>query len=335
MKGWKKTRRASRHGCGPLDTVFSQAPRTRLFRRDWRAAALLVAAALVALTFANPKFPLPLRVYRYAFVIDITQSMNVRDYHIEGMPADRLGFVKESIRRAVRDLPCGSEVGLGLFSTQSVQLLFEPIEVCEHLPVIDDVLAHVDWRMAWAANSLIAQGLYAAIRDIGNRDPGIRLAFFTDGQEAPPQTFSPLFTGKPGEIAGLIVGVGGLHPTTVPKYDRENRLIGYWENTDIAQMPESSTVYETKEPEAAPRPPREGYYLSWLDETRLRELSATTGLRYHRLETPEGLAEALRTPEFAERRTTETDIRWLLGLAALLLSATVYLKDGGETSQRD
>lgn len=304
----------------------------RLFRRNWRTAALLAAAALTALTFADPKLPLPLRVFRYAFVIDITQSMNVRDYHVENMPADRLNFVKESIRRAVHDLPCGSEVGLGLFTTQSVQLLFEPIEVCEHLPVIDDVLAHVDWRMAWAANSFIAQGVYAAVRDVKNRDPGIRLAFFTDGQEAPPQTIRPTFSGKPGEIAGLIVGVGGLHPTAVPKYDRENRLIGYWENTDIAQMPESSTAYETTG--TAPKPPREGHYLSWLDENRLRELSATTGLRYHRLETPEGLMEALRAPKLSELRTAKTDVRWLLGLAALLLFAAVYRMDGDETSKR-
>lgn len=303
-----------------------------MFRRDWRAAALLVAAVLVVLTFAGPKLPLPLRVYRYAFVVDVTQSMNARDYHVDNMPADRLNFVKESIRQAVHELPCGSEVALGLFTTRSVQLLFEPIEVCEHLPVIDDVLAHIDWRMAWAANSFIEQGVYAAIRDIKKRDPGVRLAFFTDGQEAPPQTIRPTFFEKPGEIAGLIVGVGGLHPTTVPKYDRENRLIGYWENTDIAQIPESTAAYQTTE--TAPRPSHDGYYLSWLDENHLRELSATTGLRYHRLETPHALVDALRAPEFAERRTTRTDIRWLLGLAALLLFASVYLVAGDESSKR-
>jgi mxaL protein len=306
--------------------------RKLLFRRDWRAAALLVAVVLVVLTFADPKLPLPLRVYRYAFVVDVTQSMNARDYHVDNMPADRLNFVKESIRQAVHELPCGSEVALGLFTTRSVQLLFEPIEVCEHLPVIDDVLAHIDWRMAWAANSFIEQGVYAAIRDIKKRDPGVRLAFFTDGQEAPPQTIRPTFFEKPGEIAGLIVGVGGLHPTTVPKYDRENRLIGYWENTDIAQIPESTIAYQTTE--TAPRPSHDGYYLSWLDENHLRELSATTGLRYHRLETPHALVDALRAPEFAERRTTRTDIRWLLGLAALLLFASVYLVAGDESSKR-
>ncbi len=303
-----------------------------MFLRDWRAAALLVAAVLAVLTFADPKLSLPLRVYRYAFVVDITQSMNARDYHIDNMPADRLNFVKESIRQAVHALPCGSEVALGLFTTRSVQLLFEPIEVCEHLPVIDDVLAHIDWRMAWAANSFIEQGVYAAIRDIKKRDPGVRLAFFTDGQEAPPQTIRPIFFEKPGEIAGLIVGVGGLHPITVPKYDRENRLVGYWENTDIAQIPESTTAYQTTE--TAPRPSHGGYYLSWLDENHLRELSATTGLRYHRLETPRALVDALRAPEFAERRTSRTDIRWLLGLAALLLFASVYLVAGDESSKR-
>jgi mxaL protein len=303
-----------------------------LFCRDWRAAALLVAAVLVALNFANPKLPLPLRVYRYAFVVDVTQSMNVRDYHVDNMPADRLNFAKESIRQTVHALPCGSEVALGIFTTRSVQLLFEPIEVCEHLAVIDDVLAHIDWRMAWAANSFIEQGVYTAIRDIKKRDSSVRLVFFTDGQEAPPQTIRPNFFEKPGEIAGLIVGVGGLHPTTVPKYDRENRLIGYWENSDIAQIPESTTAYQTTE--AVPRLPQEGYYLSWLDENHLRELSATTGLRYHRLEAPEGLVDALRASEFAERRTTRTDIRWLLGLAALSLFASVYLVAGDERSKR-
>jgi mxaL protein len=299
---------------------------------DWRAAALLIAAVLVAVTFADPKLPLPVRVYRYAFVIDITQSMNVRDYHVENMPAERLEFVKEAVRRAVHDLPCGSEVGLGLFTTRSVQLLFEPIEVCEHLSVIDDVLAHIDWRMAWAANSFIAQGVYAAIRDIRNRDPGIRLAFFTDGQEAPPQTVRPMFTGKPGEVSGLIVGVGGPHPTTVPKYDRENHLIGYWENTDIAEMPESSTAYESAAPPSGLS--RTGYYLSWRDENHLRDLSATTGLGYHRLESPEGLMKALLSPEYAERRTTKLDIRWLLGLAALLLLALGYLMESDKNSER-
>jgi mxaL protein len=294
----------------------------RWLQRNWRLIALILAAGLLALTFAHPRLPLPRPVYRYLFVIDITQSMNARDYHAEGLPPERLGYVKESIRRVLHDLPCGSEVGLGLFTTQSVQLLFEPIEICDHFAVIDDVLSHIDWRMAWAANTFVAQGLYAALRDLENRDSGIRLAFFTDGQETPPQTLRPNFDGKPGAIRGVIVGAGGATPTVVPKYDRDNRFVGYWENADIEALPLSTTAYDNKV--EAPALPREGNYLSWLDEPHLQELSAITGLRYQRLESPERLSKLLRDPEFAERRTAATDIRPLLGVAALLLLLAVH-----------
>ena len=284
---------------------------------NWRLIALLLAAGLLALTFAQPHLPLTRPVYRYLFVIDITQSMNTRDYHAAGLPPERLEYAKEAIRLALAELPCGSEAGLGLFTTQSVQFLFEPLEVCGHLSVLDDVLTHFDWRMAWAANSFVEQGLYAAIREVGKRDPGVRLAFFTDGQETPPQSQRPAFKGKPGEVLGVIVGTGGARPAMVPRYDRENQFIGYWQNADVEPMPVSTTVYE-KQLES-PALPRTGNYLSWLDEAHLKELSAITGLRYHRLEEPERLIALLRNADFAERRTAETDLRPLLGLLALIL----------------
>ncbi len=289
---------------------------------NWRLAALSLAAGLLALTFANPRLPLPRPVYRYLFVVDITQSMNTRDYHVDKLPPERLEYAKAAIRQALADLPQGSEAGLGLFTTQSVQLLFEPLEIREHYPVIDDVLSHIDWRMAWSANTYVEQGLYAAIREISKLDPGIRLVFFTDGQETPPQTSRPSFNGKPGEILGAIVGTGGTQPTVVPRYDRENRFIGYWENMDIEAMPVSTTAYEEKK--ATPILPREGNYLSWLDEAHLMELSAITGLRYHRLEDIERLSELLRKPEFAQRRFVYTDMRPLLGFIALILLLAVH-----------
>lgn len=288
-----------------------------------RLLALLLAAGLVLLTFAHPGLPLPRQIYRYVFILDITQSMNAQDYHAEGMPTDRLGFARETLRRVVQDLPCGSEVGLGLFTTQSVNLLFEPIEVCGHLPILDDVLVHIDWRMAWAANSFVAQGLSAALRDLARRDAGLRLVFLTDGQETPPQQVLPSFTVRPGEIRGVLVGVGGTRPTLVPRYDRENRSLGYWENADIEQMPVSSVSYDNQV--EAPRLPREGKYLSWLDEAHLHELAALTGLRYHRLERAEDLGEWLLSAEFAERRMTPVDLRPYLGLAALLLVVGVHV----------
>ncbi|BBL72462.1 VWA domain-containing protein [Methylogaea oryzae] len=290
---------------------------------NWRLWGLAVACLAALSTLVVPRFPLPREAYRYVFVIDITQSMNAQDYHVENMPTDRLGFAKESIKQAIRDLPCGSEVGLGLFTTQSTQLLFEPMEVCEHLAAIDETLSHVDWRMAWAANSLIAQGLFSALRNLTERDSSLRLVFLTDGQDAPAQTFKRGFDGRPGEVAGLIVGVGGTQPTLLPKYDRENHMIGYWENADVDAAAVSGGDGEEGKGDA-PALPWEGHYQTKLDETRLLELSAATGLRYHRLVSPKLLSKQLQSADFAEYRVGLADVRWLPALLALLLLLGIH-----------
>jgi len=292
----------------------------RSWRVHWRLWAQTCAALLVAVCLFEPELTLPRRVFRYLMVLDITQSMNTHDYHQEGMPRDRLGYAKESVRAALHALPCGSEVGLGLFTTQTVHFLFEPLEVCAHFSVIDDVLSHIDWRMAWSADSHVEMGLYHAIRELKKRDATTRLIFLTDGQETPPQSIRPQFNDKPGELAGAIIGVGGLSPVTVPRYDRENQLLGNWQNSDIEKPPISSTVYSEKVEE--PRIlPTEGPYLSWLDEAHLKHLSAATGLSYQRLEAPVPFADYLNSTGLAELRPTVTDIRpWLGGLALFILT---------------
>lgn len=289
---------------------------------DWRVLALALAFCAATASLFRPSLTLPREVYRYLFVIDITQSMKARDYHLEGAPAERLEFAKAAVREVLRELPCGSEAGLGLFTTQNVSLLFEPLEVCEHLPVIDNVLAHIDWRMAWAANSNVTQGLYATIRETARRSHSMRLVFFTDGQETPPLSLRHNFNGKAGEVQGLIVGTGGTRPVTVPRFDRDNRPLGVWENRDIEPPPIASTDYSEKI--EVKTLPREGPYLSWLDEGHLKELAATTGLGYHRLVDPDDLSETLLSKDLAERRDAATDLRPYLGAAALALVVLVH-----------
>lgn len=284
-----------------------------LSRVGWRVGCLCAACACAAFSLATPSLDLERPVFRYLFVIDITQSMNARDYHQEGLPADRLGFVKASLRQAWEALPCGSEVGLGLFTTRNSQVLFEPLEICAHFPLLADVLAHIDWRMAWAADSHIARGLHTGLREAAARGADTRLVFFSDGQQFPPEADAPVFDGRAGAVGGLVVGVGGPMPVPIPLLDKDNRPLGFWEYVDLrdylpaSAMPQDGTVN----------------YLSRLDETGLRGLASATGLRYHRLETPSALADALTAPELAARRKVATDIRWLPALLALfLLTAT-------------
>ena len=286
--------------------------------RHWRTLLLALASLLVGLCLLQPRWTLPRHVHRYQVVFDITQSMNTQDYRVSGLPQDRLGYAKAALKQALHELPCGSEVGLGLFTTQTVHFLFEPLEICGHFAVIDDVLEHIDWRMAWSADTHVEMGLYHALREMEKRDPGVRLVFITDGQETPPQTVQPRFDGKPGAVAGAIIGVGGLAPVTVPRYDRENQLLGVWENADIEKPPVSTTVYSEKVVTRVL--PAEGPYLSWLDEPHLRAIAAVTGLTYQRLDAVEPFVDFLTSPGLAELRPVPTQAApYLAGLALLLL----------------
>lgn len=270
---------------------------------------------LLACLFA-PTILAPRNVYRLMFVFDITQSMNARDIREAGLPDDRLGYAKATVRRALHTLPCGSEVGLGLFTTQTVHFMFDPIEVCGHLSVIEDVLAHIDWRMAWSADTHVELGLYHALREVLRKDPSMRLLFLTDGQETPPLSMKPRYDGPIGEVKGTLIGVGGNQPVTVPRYDRDNNLLGPWENADIEKPPVSTTVYSEKVDVRTL--PTEGPYLSWVDEAHLREVAATTGLGYAHPTNGQEFEKALTAPDLSEVRNALTDLRPFLGFAALI-----------------
>jgi mxaL protein len=282
---------------------------TLYLNTGWRFWCLFAACLLIAITLARPTFPLSQPVFRYLLILDISQSMNARDYHENGLPADRLGFVKASIKHALQELPCGSEIGLGLFTTRNSQVLFDPIEICEHLPVITEVLDHIDWRMAWAADSHIARGIYTGLREAAARGKDTRLVFFSDGQQFPPENEPPPFDGKPGATAGLIVGVGGAQPVPIPRLDKDNNPQGFWEYVDLRDYLPTSAMPQD----------RSTLYLSHLDEPALRLLADITGLSYSRLENPRELALALLKKDFAVMKIVPVDIRRILAFSAFTL----------------
>ena len=274
-----------------------------------RKGLVLAAFILLALQFLLPKLPLPQAIYRYLWVIDITQSMNTPDYNVPDLPKERLEFVKATLRRALPALPCGSEVGVGVFTSQTVQVLFEPLEVCAHASVIDTVIARIDWRMAWAANSRIDQGLAAALRLVRTRNQNGRLVFLSDGQNAPGDERSPDFSAVRGQVRGFLIGTGSTQPSLVPRYDRDNRPLGYFLKTDSAHLPEAD----------AGTPATDPYYHAWLDEAHLLQLADATGLAYQRLDDPAAFIATLNDPTLAEYRRTPLDVRWVVVLLATLL----------------
>ncbi len=205
-------------------------------RPDLRDPRLLLLALALSLSIGALIAPTP-RMMRKSFdaliIVDITGSMNTRDYTKADRPISRLQYAKETLGDFVAGLPCGSRIGLGVFSERRPFLLFEPLEVCENFAPLTGTIEALDWRMAWEGDSRIAAGLFRAI-DMA-RELKTDLVFITDGQEAPPLPFSgpPPFEGRSGEVRGLIAGAGGYELAPIPKFNDDGREIGFYSVEDV------------------------------------------------------------------------------------------------------
>ncbi|OAI30798.1 hypothetical protein A1351_08320 [Methylosinus sp. R-45379] len=302
--------------------------------RDARFLSLAFALAMLVAAFAFPRAEVVRNGADVLATLDITGSMNTRDYSLDGAPASRIEFAKQALRRLVADLPCPSRVGLAIFTEREPFLLFEPIDVCENFAALDAAIGTLDWRMAWEGDSRISAGLFRAVEMA--RRTGADLLFITDGQEAPPlPTYgAPVFDGQRGEISGLILGAGGYEPAPIPKFDDRGRETGFF---GVDEVPHESR-FGLPPPDAEQR---EGYnprnapfggemragteHLSSVREPYLRQLAETTGLGYAHLEKPDGLASALLAVARPRPSLAPFDLRPAFAAAALVGFASLYL----------
>ena len=303
-------------------------------RQTWHAhtdRALLVGAALaLAATLMRPGVVLELERFEHVVVLDITQSMNVQDESVGGRPASRLAFARQALRDVLLRLPCGSKIGWGVFTEHRSYLLLAPIEVCAHLSELRETLAAIDGPMAWAGNSEIAKGLHSGLVAARALPGTPSLVFVSDGHESPPlhPRHRPGFDGTPGQTRGLIVGVGGLTPSPIPKSDPQGRPLGFWRADEVAQTDPYSSgragsvageplVEEAGGPAVSTpvgaTPGAE--HLSALHEPYLRLLASEQGLVFHRLVSAQALAAAMTAPAFARAVAVRADLR--VALAAL------------------
>ena len=295
--------------------------------RDPRLVLLTLAMLSLIAAFVAPKIAVRRPSFDLLAVVDITGSMNVRDYSASGLPVSRLDAVKTALRAMLAEMPCPSHVGLGVFSERKTFLLFEPIDVCVDFAPLEASIEALDWRMAWEGDSRVSAGLFGAI-DLA-RQLNSDLLFFTDGQEAPPLPArdAPTFDGRAGELRGLIVGVGGYELSPIPKFDDRGREIGF---LGVDEVPHESRF--GLPPEGAER--REGYnarnapfgaaatvgveHLSSVKEDYLRSLAEKTGLAYAHLEDGKRLWSDYAAVASARPREAAFDLRPFFGAAAAL-----------------
>ena len=302
--------------------------------RDRRFQALAAALVLALAAMLAPPLPLTRSGVAVLAVVDITGSMNVRDYAADGRPASRLDTAKQALRALVADLPCGSRLALGLFTERRPFLLFTPIEVCADFAPLDGALAGIDWRMAWEGDSRVAAGLHRAVAMAGELDTD--LLFISDGQETPPlpPTGLPPFDGRPGAVRGLIVGAGGYALSPIPRYNDRGRETGFYAETDVQQEnrfgppPADAESREGYNPRNAPfgaAAARGSEHLSSVREAHLKALAAQTGLAYAHLEGPGGLKGPLVAAATPRPLPGQLDPRPVLGGLALALALAAFL----------
>jgi mxaL protein len=311
----------------------------RLRIGDSRRLRLVLVVLLLAVGFAQPVIHLQRPRYEMVVVVDVTQSMDVQDQLLDGHPVSRLAFARQALRRAIEHLPCGSKLGWAIFTEYRSFLLFAPVEVCTNRAELRATLDGIHNRMAWTGSSEIAKGLHSAI-GIAKALPGVpSLVFVTDGHEAPPLNprHRPAFDDKPGEVGGLIVGVGGATPVPIPKSDPAGRPLGFWAADEVLQTDPRSLGRDasmrgetmTEDGDAVPAvglgatPGAE--HLSSLREPYLQLLAAENGLMFHRLLEPQAFAEALQAAALARPLLARVDARVPLAALALALLLSLWL----------
>lgn len=324
--------------------TLAQAFVKRLSAPGKRLLLMLFACLLLLVTLANPALNLPRNTYDFIFVLDITGSMNVADAGPTGARQRRLAFGKQLIRKALEELPCGSRAGLAVFTEHRTFLLFAPVEICENHLVISTMIDAIDWRMAWAALSEVAKGLYSGIETVttlaamageGGAAGDTHLVFMTDGHEAPPvhPALRPKFRGQASDVGGLIAGIGGSKPVPIPHLDEDDQVVGYWAQDEVMQVDRYSVGRPSTQggeamagidsSDVAERIARGAEHLSSLHESYLQQLAAETGLDYLRTTTDEAFARALLDPRYAERQSVVTNVAWIP--AALCLLCLEYI----------
>jgi len=284
---------------------------------------------LLIVALFKPTVPVKRDVYSYLLVADISQSMNVKDMSIAGKPATRMEYEQYLMHRIVGELPCGTQVSIGLFAGVSVAALYTPIEVCENFNAIDDSINHLDWRNGWSGNSRIRESMVTLAKLIRSFPEAAQVVYFTDGEETPKlHIFNTRdLTGFQGGKDWLIVGIGSQKGTAIPKLDEHNQIIGYWANESFAMQPGVAQISQdnigSRNDEIANDV--SDRYLSRLDEKYLQTLSGEVSGHYVNGESLQNILAEMKKQPPARREKAAFELKWIIASIAGLLFLAAYL----------
>jgi mxaL protein len=297
-------------------------------RISYTAIIMVLGLLLVMASLWLPAIKRDVKIMDALFVLDITDSMNVEDAQVNGDNVSRLAWAKEFTRRALLDMPCGAHAGLAIFSEARTLILMNPVEVCASYHDLTRMLNAFEPHMAWARSSEVSKAVYTAIRQAKEIDPKPTIVFVTDGHESPPlhESLFPKFDGKPGEIRGLMVGVGGDDLLPIPKTNEAGEIEGVWGVNDVMHQ----DVYASLQADTTVSVPKKRTeHLSSQKRAHLQTLADRVGFDFVSSPTKPGkLVDAIRAQSETRPQTIDYDLYSWLAAIALALILLVYLPYG-------
>jgi len=299
-----------------------------LIKSHYETLLYVLAIALMALALFMPTIQLKQQVHNYLMVADVSQSMNAEDEKINNQAVSRLAYTRYLMKNIVKTSPCGTYFSVGIFASDNVALLLNPLEVCKNLDTITDSIDHLEWRMAWKGNSRLSFGVRAAANVFDSLNVPAQMLFFTDGDEAPrvnvtiQQDLSGIQIGK--NLA--FIGVGSTSKVGVPRFNSNNKRVGYWpisENNNSGAVSVTYSDPSQDEPDPPVAYAEYDRFLSQLEDDYLKKLSGDINASYIKGADSSAFYEFVQGQKPAASFISDYKIRWFyLSLGLLVLLAT-------------
>tara|TARA_R110001583_G_scaffold10894_4_gene50348 strand:+ start:301904 stop:302788 length:885 start_codon:yes stop_codon:yes gene_type:complete len=282
---------------------------------------MLVVVLLIMASLWFPRTDRTVKVMDLLFVLDITQSMDVKDVEQDGQVISRLTWATEYTRQTLQQLPCGSHVGLAAFTEARSLVLINPVEVCSSYNDLTQILSKINGSMAWALSSEVSKAAFVAIDQAKLMEPSPDVVFITDGHEAPPlhETLYPKYQGKLGEVSGVFVGVGGDKLLPIPKHELDGTENGFWQQNEVMHEDVYASLRNDSKEVRAARPHNE--HLSSQKKSNLEKLAKMLNFDYVASpSTSNTVIDALK--QKVKTRDQVVDYNWapwFIGIALFLL----------------
>ncbi len=285
----------------------------------------LLAALVILPVWAYPVIQQKSIVQDTLFVIDVSESMNVRDVDYPKPQTSRLDLAKYNVRNAMSQLPCGSRISVGLFAGDEIVILFEPLEICQHFPAIEQVVERLDSRMRWIGDSWVIRALMATNKEAKKRQ--LNYVFISDFDEMPHHS-APRLTELlelKDKANGLLLGVGGETPQPIPRLNGNNEIIGYWTQEEAVlegNHPNLLAFVKTLQPgEKA----SEGMldevteHLSAFNRNVMQTTAQAANVTSASVKMPIDAIREMSNKRFQKVTQAERDARWILAIISTLL----------------